>query len=285
MDALFQGNLVQSSRIIYTPSIFAKTNLLYLQETGKLQALKPHTSSRSHLSSYLFFLVLNGSGTINYQESCCTLFPGDCVFIDCKKAYSHCSSQELWSLQWVHFYGSNMGGIYKKYAERGGRSIFHPINFSAFSALLEELYQTANSADYIRDMRINEILTRLLTLLMEESWHPDNRVRISAKRQNLQQIKAYLEDHYQEKITLEHLSEQFFINKFYLTRIFKEEFGISINNYLTQIRITHAKQELRFTDKTIEQIGFSCGIEDANYFSRIFKKVEGTTPGEYRKKW
>ena len=97
--------------------------------------------------------------------------------------------------------------------------------------------------------------------------------------------KTYLEDHYQEKITLEHLSDQFFINKFYLTRIFKEEFGISINSYLTQIRITHAKQQLRFTNKTIEQIGFSCGIEDANYFSRIFKKIEGTSPGEYRKRW
>ena len=120
---------------------------------------------------------------------------------------------------------------------------------------------------------------------MEESWHPDNHARISAKRQNLQQIKTYLEDHYQEKITLEHLSDQFFINKFYLTRIFKEEFGISINSYLTQIRITHAKQQLRFTNKTIEQIGFSCGIEDANYFSRIFKKIEGTSPGEYRKRW
>lgn len=285
MDALFQGNLVQSRRIIYTPSTFAKTNLLYLQETGKLQALKPHTSSRSHLSSYLFFVVLSGSGTINCQGGSRRLFPGDCVFIDCKKAYSHCSSEDLWSLQWVHFYGSNMGGIYEKYTERGGHSVFHPLNFSGFIMILEELYQTADSVDYIRDMRINEVLTRLLTLLMEESWHPDNHVRIHAKRQNLQQIKTYLEDHYQEKITLEHLSDRFFINKFYLTRIFKEEYGISVNNYLTQIRITHAKQQLRFTSKTIEQIGLSCGIGDANYFSRIFKKIEGTSPGEYRKRW
>lgn len=44
MDPLFQGSLVNARRIIYTPSDFAKNNLLHLQEAGELQALKPHTS-------------------------------------------------------------------------------------------------------------------------------------------------------------------------------------------------------------------------------------------------
>ena len=47
--------------------------------------------------------------------------------------------------------------------------------------------------------------------------------------------------------------------------------------------ITSAKQMLRFTDKTIEQIGCEVGFSDTNYFTRLFRKIEGITPGEYRK--
>ena len=286
MDAsLFHGNLVTSSRIIYTPSVFAKTNLIHLQEIGKLKAQKPHVSKRENLSSYLFFMVLSGSGTLEYRDRTFQLGKGDCVFLDCRKAYSHRSSEDLWSLKWVHFYGPNMSGIYDKYIERGGHPVFHPADLTLYEQLHSQLCEITYSASYIRDMKIYEKLTALLTLLMEESWNPQEKRRRSAGKQNLQNIKEYLDQNYREKITLDQLSEQFFINKFYLTRIFKEQFGLSVTNYLLQTRITHAKQLLRFTDLSIEKIGQECGMHDANYFSRMFKKVEGISPGEFRKLW
>lgn len=52
-----QESIVDSNRILYTPSIFAKTSLFHLQEIGELQALRPHVSSRSNLVSYLFLIV------------------------------------------------------------------------------------------------------------------------------------------------------------------------------------------------------------------------------------
>lgn len=55
MYSLFHDELVESNRIIYTPSDFAKSSLFHLQETGTLQAKFPHTSSRTNLSSYLFY--------------------------------------------------------------------------------------------------------------------------------------------------------------------------------------------------------------------------------------
>ena len=67
-EYLFTKHLVQSNRTLYTPSIFAKTNLIYLQEAGELTALQPHSSSRESLSSYLFFIVLEGKGTIQYEN-------------------------------------------------------------------------------------------------------------------------------------------------------------------------------------------------------------------------
>ena len=63
---MFDGELVHSSRILYTPSPFARTNLLHLQEVGSLQARRPHASARQGLASYLVFLVESGSGTLEY---------------------------------------------------------------------------------------------------------------------------------------------------------------------------------------------------------------------------
>ena len=106
---------VQSDRILYTPSLFARSALLNLQEVGSLKARSPHTSTRSGLTSYLYFLVLDGEGSLTYEGRQYQLKQGDCVFIDCQKPYSHSTSENLWSLAWCHFYGTSMTAIYEKY--------------------------------------------------------------------------------------------------------------------------------------------------------------------------
>lgn len=283
--SLFHGNLVNSNRIIYTPSPFAKDSLFHLQETGQLHAQKPHTSSRENLLSYLFFIVLEGSGILTYDGHEYALHKGDCVFLDCRKPYSHCSSEDLWTLRWVHFYGPSMHNIYEKYLQRGGLSSFTSQRLDEYDQVLQALFTVASSDSHVKDMEINEKLSTLLTILMKESWNPGQNVSHTSGKRNLREIKDYIDLHYPQKITLDDLAQQFFINKFYLTRLFKEQFGISLNNYLLQVRTTQAKRLLRFTDLSIEQVGQECGMNDANYFSRMFKKVEGVTPGEYRRRW
>lgn len=281
---LFNGNLVSTDRILYTPSSFAKTNLLHLQETGTLQANSPHISKRENLSSFLFFIVLEGEGTLNYDNQTYQLKQNDCVFIDCKKPYYHSTEHNLWKLKWVHFNGPNMNAIYEKYKERGGTPTFHPNNINRYINILDIIHSTSISSNYTKDMIIFQQLAELLSYLMEDSWH-QNTSKQNTKKQNLQQIKDYIDQHHQEKITLDHLSQLFFINKYYLTRVFKEQFGITINTYIQQIRITHAKQLLRFTNLSIEKIANQIGIEDSNYFIRQFKQIEQITPNEYRKLW
>lgn len=283
-DQLFQGEFVNSNRILYTPSEFARTNLFYLQEIGSLQAIRPHISKRRNLMSYLFFHVASGSGILNYDGQEYSVSAGDCVFINCQTPYFHQSSDDLWSLNWIHFYGPTIHSIYLKYTERGGQPVFHPKDTSDLERHWDQLYHLASSADYIRDMKINENLFSIITLIMEESWNPDARP-LSSKQQSLIDVREYMDRHYAERITLDMLSEKFLINKYYLARIFKEQFGTSVINYLLNIRITHAKQLLRFTDKSVEQIGAECGIYPLYYFSRVFKQTEGISPTEYRMRW
>lgn len=283
--SLFPSGIVTSKRILYTPSSFAKKSLLYIQEIGKLDAEKPHISQRQDLSSYLFFIVLRGSGTLEYNGVQHALTMGDCVFINCKVGYSHSTSKDLWTLKWVHFFGPNIHNIHEKYIERGGSPVFHSIFPERFEHIWSKLYSLANSSDYIRDMRINEHLTSLLTLLMEHSWNPETGNRTGVKRQNLGQIKSHLDANFTDKITLDDLAKNFFINKYYLSHGFKEQYGLTISDYLLSLRITHAKQLLRFSDLTAASISAACGMTDPNYFSRIFKKVEGISPTAYRRFW
>ena len=301
---------VQSSRILYTPSPFARSSLLHLQEVGSLSAIRPHTSKREKLQSYLCFMVEDGEGELVYEGKKYELISGDVVFIDCRKAYSHSTSMNpnagLWSLRWCHFYGPSMPAIYAKYCERGGLPVIRGADVSVdlargadmgrrddvscgadvsqYAAILTDIYTLASSSDYIRDMRINGKLNDLLTLLMESSWHREAHTN-APKKMEISRVKSFLDEHYEEKLSLESVASHFFIDKHYLARLFKEQYGVTLVTYLQQVRITHAKRMLRFTDKSIEEIGLECGIGELNYFSRVFKKLEGVSPSEFRRVW
>ena len=67
--------------------------------------------------------------------------------------------------------------------------MFHPADIKPFTTLLTDIYDLASSSDYIRDMRINEKLGTLLTLLMEQSWHPES-MTVSRKRLELAAVKG-----------------------------------------------------------------------------------------------
>lgn len=146
-DSLDTSPLVFSDRIFYTPTSFTKTALLYLQEIGSLLEKKPHTSSRTHLSSYLFFCVNSGSGELEYQgkkyklawEAVCPSTASYLTRIVQIKTCGLCP--------WIHFSGVIMQTIYQKYQERGGRPVFHPDNLADFQLLHQSLFDIASSVD------------------------------------------------------------------------------------------------------------------------------------------
>lgn len=280
----YQGEYVNSSRILYTPSEFARENLLYLQEIGQVQAKRPHKNSHPDLASYLFMMVLSGSGTLACLGEQFALSAGGCALINCMNEYYHESSADLWTIRFIHFYGPTASGIYQKYLERGGKIVFYPDDIDCFMECWEKTAKLASSDDHIRDMKINEQLASLYCLLMAQSWHPEV---FHSRRgaQSLFEIKEYLRSHLSEKITLDMLSEKFYMNKYYLSRLFKNEYGLTTGDYLLQVRISRAKELLRFSSLSVEEIGVRCGIAPLYYFSRIFKQAEGVSPRDYRRQW
>ena len=278
------NQIVSSNRILYTASPFARSSLLHLQEVGELTALQSHTSSRSDLNSFLFIYVFSGEGSLSYQGKLYELVPGSCVFIDCRQPYSHTTDRKLWSIRWIHFNGPEMGAVYNKYCDRGGRPVFIPASSDTVSGIHADLMAAAGSGDYMRDMIINQLLSSLLVEIMRESWHPEEK-KHAVKRASVLEIKEWIDANYASPITLDSLAARFFINKYYLAKAFKAQFGTTINNYLNTVRITHAKPLLRFTDKTLGEIAEAVGISSACYFSQVFSAIEGVSPSTYRKQW
>ena len=274
----------QSNRILATPSAYARKHYLYVQEVGTLQSLEPHVSRRQNLNSFLFFIVMEGKGTLSYDGTVHEISAGDCVWLDCKNPYFHESSAEHpWSLKWAHFYGTDAQIFYDAYCEKENPYLFHPRTPLPFTEILDQLYLCQQTKNHLMELCSNKYLTDLITLCFTENESLKH-VEYSIP-EKLQQIHAYIIEHYAEKINLEDLSTQFFISKFHLSREYKKIYGNTIGNELTYQRILHAKSMLRFSDESIDSIAISCGFQDAGYFIKVFKKVENMTPLEYRKKW
>lgn len=98
------------------------------------------------------------------------------------------------------------------------------------------------------------------------------------------QIKAYIEMHLHEDLTIQKLCDTFFISKSKLYQISQKSFGMGISDYIRRLRLDKAKLLLKKREKSISDIAFSVGFQDANYFTRIFKKYEHMTPKDYKAK-
>ena len=96
-------------------------------------------------------------------------------------------------------------------------------------------------------------------------------------------IIRYLQEHLSEEISLSILEEEFHLNAQYISQLFKNEIGVNFLSYLTNIRMEKAKKLLLSTSLSISEVSEQSGYGDYRVFTKIFKKVEGITPSQYRR--
>ena len=96
------------------------------------------------------------------------------------------------------------------------------------------------------------------------------------------QIRAYIDAHYAEEISLDDLSKRFFVSHYHIVHQLKKDIGISPISYQINRRIGEAQRLLLFTDKPINEIAEEVGYVNYDYFSRLFAKKLGMSPTEYR---
>ncbi len=100
-----------------------------------------------------------------------------------------------------------------------------------------------------------------------------------------EKVMQWVEEHYNEQIKLDDIADAMHLSKYYLSRLFQNETGSSIPDYITARRIKSACRLLQTTAYSIERIGSEVGIPNPSYFIRTFKKSLGMTPLQYRKRY
>lgn len=267
-------------RIRNTPSASAANNLLYVQEAGCLPSRLAGKTHRIQIDSYLVFFVLKGQGCLTYDGVEYKVSEGNGVFIDCQNEHSYkCDPDDPWEVLWLHFNG-NSAPYYYSLFQKKGCCIFIPQCMNDFVSIIYETI--ANNAHKTEETEIinSKLITDILTMILSNpSIHGPNEDYSC----QMKSVKEYIDSHFTESINLDKLSEAFYMNKYYLTREFKKEYGETIFQHIIRRRINYARELLSSTDKTIEEIALLCGFNDQSYFSRQFKKMVGVSSLNYRK--
>ena len=154
--------------------------------------------------------------------------------------------------------------------------ILKPIDYEELEGLLLQFKEEREKRE--RQKSIGKIVVKT-----QETKGIDTKGReFNEAEDRIKTVKAYIENHIQEKITVKDLANLVHLNEQHLMRVFKKENGQSILEYITERRMIIASNLLKDTDYSINFISDCIGCENYSYFTKMFKKYTGFTPREYR---
>ncbi|ANY67469.1 hypothetical protein BBD42_14050 [Paenibacillus sp. BIHB 4019] len=275
----------ESVRLAATPSSFAKSALFYIQEIGHFQAFAPYYTEREQLESFLLVYTLAGAGRLTYRDVTYELRPHQLFFIDCM-SYQHYAADAAaggnWELLWVHFNGSTARGYYEPFAASGSPVVtLRPE--CRIQACLTQLLQLNRQKSMRTELASSLLLAELLTETLLAAHEPEP---LSTELPPyIAAIIEKFEQHYAQKMTLDQLARQHAVSKYHLAKQFKRYTGFSPHEYVIGIRISQAKELLKYSDQPVADIAPLVGIDNVSHFINLFKAREGVTPLAYRKQW
>lgn len=156
---------------------------------------------------------------------------------------------------------------------------FNIINHMMIQAKNNSVFCDARMDDiyYLNFLTIDDLYDFVRNFVAKNSLYlPMNKMAFN--------IKNYIKQNYQNKnLSIDSIAAHFFMSPQYIPKLFKKAFGVSITQYISNTRIAAAKTLIKTQDMGIKNIAEAIGYEDANYFSRLFKKKTGMTFTEYKK--
>lgn len=223
----------------------------------------------------LFFLQMHNPGLINGEttkkNATIIWLPGE--------THSFGSEKECWSHSWIKFLGKKAITIFKEYNIPLGQAFYLKKShlFEKYTTLISEEIRPHVKPD----LRIIENIYRNFLIEIERDLSGVNNHSIIPE--NIQMAKDILDTKYYTNIHLKDLSDECNLAPNYLTAEFKNYYGLSIINYLIQVRVFHAKILLSDRSLNIGDVAREVGYEDLGHFSKLFKKHIGLSPTQFRK--
>lgn len=170
----------------------------------------------------------------------------------------HCDGVEL--MEWVHDHALSSKLVvltgYDEYSY-----MRRAIQYGSFDYLLKPIDPDV----------LNDTLARALAdVVVESSEDP------------IAQIGTFIEQHFAEELSLQGMSERFYLSREYISRRFKQQYGVNLSEYVLTIRMNEAKRLLETSRQRIYEVAQAVGFSDDKYFRKVFKKQVGVTPNEFR---
>lgn len=276
--------LVLPDYIIEEISALPLIQPLYITDIGFFPKAQHHYRERNDgCDSYILIYCADGEGWIQYP-GVNTIHLKTHMFTVIPAGTPHtygASDHDPWSIYWFHFKGNEVKELILAYGLHESPQLIPLSGYMKFVELFNYCYETLVQKPYSKThhIHVSQTIKYLLSTLGLISVRTKQELQTE---QYLEKVLTFMNEHMEENITLVDLSHYVGLSKQHLTHLFKKETSFSPIDYFLRMKINRAGQMLDLTDQTVKQIAVSVGIHDPYYFSRLFKKIMGCSPSEYR---
>lgn len=291
LKASFKKDGFDGQRAIVIPKPilqkFCRTNKLidkcYITDIGYYPKARLHYRERHHgAEQNILIYCVDGRGTIKINKKLYSVGSGDFLFIP--KGVAHSYKTELnnpWTIYWCHFKGEQGDEIIQlseqKYGDLKGYVPFSESRINLFDAL----YQTLESGYGFDNLSyVNLIFPQFLS-----SFLFNDKFQQLPKGVSMDLIELsfkFMQDNLDQELTLGMIAENVNSSASHFSSIFKKRTGFPPIEYFNHLKIQKACQYLQFTPLRIKEVALKIGIADQYYFSRLFNKIMGMSPSDYR---
>ena len=249
----------------------------------------------SHVHNYYeFYFFLEGNVTMNIEGALHALKPGDVIIIPPNISHYAILNDEHIPYRrfvfWISIdYCNDLRQLSPDYvylmqhARVTKHYIFHydVIGFNTLQSKVFRLIEELHSNRFGRDAKITLCAIDLILHLNRSVYEMEHPKSQHEQQHLYQNLLLFIEDHLDEELTLDRLAEQFFVSKYHIAHVFKENLGLSVHQFITKKRLRMC-QEAILSQTTISNIYLKYGFKDYSSFFRAFKKEFGMSPKEYR---
>lgn len=249
---------------------------------GYFYAGKNHFTDRQmKCNLYQIFITHSGKGRLSVEGAEYELTRNTIVFLDLNSRHRYETAGDHWEYEWVNFSGAPCAYYYSK-INQGGIKVYDLVSNSRLKSLMHDVRNLAAETGEMKYIMTGNAIMRLLDEFMAFSMEFAQQKMLPRKKDNIENIKRYLDEHYMDAITLDQLADMAYLSKYHFIRSFTAYTGMPPYQYLKSLRLNRARHLLLLTTYSIEEISFQTGFMSSKNLIRAFKQATGLTPEKYR---